>query len=119
MARGADAVRLSAMADTRKKRTPFTGPFYSANVMEIFERLAWYGFFAIAAVYLTDPTSKGGLGFTDSQQGERKADMVGIDKRPFVFTPYRYHRLSAVNEALSSENVIELVIPKAEIVETA
>jgi len=53
----------------KRKRSPFTGPFYVANVMEIFERLGWYGFFAVAALYMTGKTEDGCLGFTDEQQG--------------------------------------------------
>ncbi|MBW2264142.1 MAG: MFS transporter, partial [Deltaproteobacteria bacterium] len=53
----------------KKKRTKFTGAFYAANVMEIFERLGWYGYFAVAALYLTGKPEDGCLGFTDEQQG--------------------------------------------------
>jgi proton-dependent oligopeptide transporter, POT family len=58
------------MSDPAKqKRTPFTRTFYVANVMEIFERLAWYGFFAVSSLYLTSPIRDGGLGFTSVQRG--------------------------------------------------
>lgn len=57
------------MARDKQKRTPFTAAFYVANIMEIFERLGWYGFFAVAALYMTGDPAKGGLGFTDEQQG--------------------------------------------------
>lgn len=43
--------------------------FWVANTMELFERWAWYGMYAIYAIYLTDPIEKGGLGFTDAQRG--------------------------------------------------
>lgn len=43
--------------------------FYIANVMEIFERLAWYGFFAVSSVYMTTPVEQGGVGFSDAQRG--------------------------------------------------
>ncbi|MCG7533591.1 MFS transporter [Pseudoalteromonas sp. OOF1S-7] len=37
--------------------------------MEIFERLAWYGFFAVSSVYMTTPSAQGGVGFTDLERG--------------------------------------------------
>ncbi|WP_394189019.1 MFS transporter [Pseudoalteromonas atlantica] len=43
--------------------------FYIANTMEIFERLAWYGFFAVSSVYMTTPVAQGGVGFNDAQRG--------------------------------------------------
>ncbi len=43
--------------------------FWIANTMELFERWAWYGMYAIFAIYLTDPVSQGGLGFSDAQRG--------------------------------------------------
>ncbi|MDP8206822.1 MAG: MFS transporter [Candidatus Electryonea clarkiae] len=51
------------------KRSKFPPTFYVANVMEIFERLAWYGFFALAALYITSPVRQGGLGFNEIQRG--------------------------------------------------
>lgn len=52
-----------------KKRSPFHRAFYVANTMEIFERLAWYGFFTLSSLYITSPTAQGGLGFTDQERG--------------------------------------------------
>jgi proton-dependent oligopeptide transporter, POT family len=43
--------------------------FWIANAMELLERWAYYGVFALLSVYLTDPASKGGLGFTSGQSG--------------------------------------------------
>ncbi len=37
--------------------------------MEIFERMGWYGFFTVSALYLTNPTQDGGLGFTSQDRG--------------------------------------------------
>jgi len=48
---------------------PFGRAFYLANGMEIFERLAWYGFFSLSSLYLTSPRSQGGLGFSDQERG--------------------------------------------------
>ncbi len=51
------------------RRSPFPATFYVANTMEIFERLAWYGFFSLSSLYMTSPTSHGGLGFSDQERG--------------------------------------------------
>ncbi len=50
-----------------KRKFPRT--FWIANVMEIFERMAWYGFFAVSSLYITNPRSEGALGFTSQQRG--------------------------------------------------
>lgn len=54
---------------SRVQRSPFPATFYVANTMEIFERLAWYGFFSLSSLYMTSPTSHGGLGFSDQERG--------------------------------------------------
>jgi len=51
------------------KRTPFPASFFVANTMEIFERLAWYGFFTVSSLYMTSPVLQGGMGFSDTQRG--------------------------------------------------
>lgn len=56
-------------AKAASARTPFKKAFFVANIMEIFERLAWYGFFAVSSVYMTSPLDQGGLGFDDQQRG--------------------------------------------------
>lgn len=43
--------------------------FYIANLMEIFERLAWYGFFAVSSIYMTTPIEQGGVGFSNIERG--------------------------------------------------
>ncbi|MCH8617986.1 MFS transporter [Undibacterium sp. TS12] len=50
-------------------RSPFHRNFYVANSMEIFERLAWYGFFTLSSLYMTSPRSQGGLGLNDQERG--------------------------------------------------
>ena len=47
----------------------FPRAFYVANTMEIFERLAWYGFFTLSSLYMTTPISQGGVGFSEEQRG--------------------------------------------------
>ncbi len=47
----------------------FPRTFWLANVMELFERAAYYGLNSVLAVYLTDKVSNGGLGFTEESVG--------------------------------------------------
>jgi MFS family permease len=51
----------------------FPSTFWVANTMEIFERMAWYGFFAVSSLYITGPTETGGLGFTSEERGQVQA----------------------------------------------
>ena len=53
----------------KKKRKYFPQTFWIANTMEIFERMAWYGFFSVSSLYITGAVSEGGLGFTSEQRG--------------------------------------------------
>jgi len=55
--------------NNNKNRSGFGKAFYVANFMEIFERLAWYGFFTLSSLYMTSPVEQGGLAFNDSQRG--------------------------------------------------
>jgi len=43
--------------------------FWVANSMEIFERMAWYGFFVVSSLYLRTPVDEGGLGLPDVKRG--------------------------------------------------
>lgn len=56
------------MAEQNSKRK-FPMTFWVANTMEIFERMAWYGFFAVSSLYITGSVESGGLGFTDEDRG--------------------------------------------------
>ena len=56
----------------------FPRTFWIANSMELFERWAYYGMFTILSVYMTDPVSKGGLGFTQEQRGIMQAIVTGV-----------------------------------------
>ncbi|MCD4789519.1 MAG: MFS transporter [Bacteroidales bacterium] len=56
----------------------FPRTFWLANTMELFERWAYYGMFAVLSVYLTDPVSKGGLGFSQEQRGIMQAVVTSI-----------------------------------------
>lgn len=49
------------------KEFPIT--FWAANTMEIFERMAWYGFFAVSSLYISGSIEDGGLGFSHEDRG--------------------------------------------------
>jgi dipeptide/tripeptide permease len=48
----------------------FNKTFWIASTMELFERWAWYGLFAVLALYLTGSTDEGALGFTHTEKGQ-------------------------------------------------
>jgi proton-dependent oligopeptide transporter, POT family len=50
-------------------RSQFPRTFWVANVMELFERAAYYGMNSVLAVYLTATVAEGGLGFTEQSVG--------------------------------------------------
>ena len=47
----------------------FPRSFWVANSMEIFERMGWYGFFAVSSLYLTGSPEDGALGFSSEDRG--------------------------------------------------
>jgi len=47
----------------------FPSSFWAANVMEIFERMGWYGFYAVSSLYLTGAVVDGGLGLSSEDRG--------------------------------------------------
>ncbi len=57
------------MSKEKIRLREFPGSFWVANTLEIFERMAWYGFFAVSSLYITGAVGKGGLGFTDEDRG--------------------------------------------------
>jgi len=62
--------KSNKMANQDKIRLKeFPRTFWAANTMEIFERMAWYGFFAVSSLYITGAVSEGGLGFSDEDRG--------------------------------------------------
>jgi POT family proton-dependent oligopeptide transporter len=50
-------------------RSHFPSTFWVANVMELFERAAYYGMNSVLAVYLTSTVADGGLGFSEQEVG--------------------------------------------------
>jgi POT family proton-dependent oligopeptide transporter len=57
------------MSKEKIRLREFPGSFWVANTLEIFERMAWYGFFAVSSLYITGAVGEGGLGFTDEDRG--------------------------------------------------
>ncbi len=47
----------------------FKAGYWAALLMELFERWAFYGIFALIAIYMESPQSKGGLGFSSEDRG--------------------------------------------------
>jgi proton-dependent oligopeptide transporter, POT family len=43
--------------------------FWASNVIELFERWAWYGFYMAFALYLVNSKDSGALGFSQAQKG--------------------------------------------------
>ncbi len=66
---------MNRISTTFKK---FPKTFWIANTMELFERWAWYGLFAVLALYLTQSTDTGALGFTQSQKGTMMGTVTAI-----------------------------------------
>lgn len=56
----------------------FHPSFWLASAMELFERWAWYGLFAVFALYLTGSTDTGGLGFNHIQKGHIMSDITAL-----------------------------------------
>ena len=48
----------------------FKKGFWIASILELFERWAWYGLFAVLALYLTGSTDEGGLGLSQIEKGQ-------------------------------------------------
>lgn len=47
----------------------FKSIFWTSNIIELFERWAWYGFYMAFALYLVNSKDTGALGFTQAQKG--------------------------------------------------
>ncbi len=61
----------------------FPRTFWVANVIELFERWAYYGFFMLFANYLTGSSDMGGLEFSQSQKGT----LMGVGTGILYFLP--------------------------------
>ena len=59
----------------------FPRVFWIANVMELFERAAYYGLNSVLAIYLSDPVRSGGLGFSEESVGFLQSHRLRLDVR--------------------------------------
>ncbi len=66
---------MSKIGTTFRK---FPRTFWVANSMELFERWAWYGLFTVLALYLTQSTDTGALGFSQTQKGNIMGTVTAI-----------------------------------------
>lgn len=57
------------MSKITETLTTFPKVFWVSNIMELFERWAWYGFYMAFALYLMNSKDTGALGFTAAQKG--------------------------------------------------
>jgi len=62
-------ITTTAAPEALKPRSSLPRSFWIANTMEIFERMAWYGFFSVSSLYITGAVTDGGLGFSSEQRG--------------------------------------------------
>lgn len=63
------------MADKTKG---FPATFWVANIMELFERGAYYGLNSVLAIYMTEKTVKGGLGLAEDAVGFLQAIVYAL-----------------------------------------
>lgn len=52
--------------------------YWTASMMELFERWAWYGIYTLLGLYLVGSTDTGGLGFDHIQKGNIMGGIVAI-----------------------------------------
>ncbi|MCF8377948.1 MAG: MFS transporter [Bacteroidales bacterium] len=71
------------MSGFLKQSKSFPGTFWAANTLELFERWAYYGIFNLLALYLTNSTESGALGFTQVEKGM----IMGIVNAILYFLP--------------------------------
>ncbi|MFW5821090.1 MAG: MFS transporter [Bacteroidota bacterium] len=71
------------MAGFTEQIKSFPKTFWSANVLELFERWAYYGIFNLLALYLTNSPETGALGFTQVEKGL----IMGIVNAILYFLP--------------------------------
>jgi len=71
---------MSKLGEVLKK---FPRVFWVSNIMELFERWAWYGFYNAFALYLTLSKDTGALGFTQVQKGA----IIGTGSMLLYFLP--------------------------------
>jgi dipeptide/tripeptide permease len=95
----------------------FPRSFWVANAMEIFERMGWYGFYAVSTLYLTNPVADGGLGFSSADRGVIQGlATFFLYLFPAVFGAladrYGYKRLFLVSTVVMAPAYILLAAPR-------
>jgi dipeptide/tripeptide permease len=71
------------MSNLSKVLKKFPRVFWISNIMELFERWAWYGFYNAFALYLTLSKDTGALGFTQVEKGV----IIGTGSMLLYFLP--------------------------------
>lgn len=71
------------MGNLVKVLKKFPRVFWVSNIMELFERWAWYGFYNAFALYLTLSKDTGALGFTQVEKGA----IIGTGSMLLYFLP--------------------------------
>ena len=71
------------MSNLSKVLKKFPRVFWISNIMELFERWAWYGFYNAFALYLTLSKDTGALGFTQMEKGA----IIGTGSMLLYFLP--------------------------------
>lgn len=71
------------MSNLSRVLKKFPRVFWVSNIMELFERWAWYGFYNAFALYLTLSKDTGALGFTQVEKGT----IIGTGSMLLYFLP--------------------------------
>lgn len=96
----------------------FPRPFWVANGMEIFERMGWYGFYAVSTLYLTGAVADGGLGLSSRDRGV----IQGLATFFLYFFPilfgtladrYGYRRMFLLSAAVMIPGYLLLHLPRS------
>jgi POT family proton-dependent oligopeptide transporter len=66
------------MSTEKKGLRGFPSTFWIANVMELFERGAYYGMNSVLAIYMTEKKANGGLGFAEDAVGFLQAIIYAL-----------------------------------------
>ncbi len=105
------------MAESTSVWRQFPRSFWIANLMEISERMGWYGFFAVSTLYLTNAVADGGLGFTSQDRGVIQGlATFFLYLFPAVFGAladrYGYRRMFLASAVVMAPAYILLVAPR-------
>lgn len=104
------------MATAASPLREFPRSFWVANAMEIFERMGWYGFYAVSSLYLTGALGAGGLGLSSRDRGV----IQGLSTFVLYFLPalfgtladrYGYRLIFALSAAVMVPGYLLLQLP--------